>query len=77
MSVEYKFVPEMSENRKPCLAKSENMVYSVITLLPKSIDEIMTETGLEIKEVLGIVGFLASKGYIAEIGKNMYVRLGR
>ena len=73
LSVEYHFTLKMSENGKICLAKSENMVYSVITLLPKSVDEIIAETGLELKETLKSIGFLAAKGYIAEIGKNMYI----
>ncbi|MCR5784653.1 MAG: DNA-processing protein DprA [Eubacterium sp.] len=77
LSIECNFEPKNEDDRKNFLAKNEIMVYSVITLLPKSIDDIVRESGLEFKEVLKVISFLTTKGYITEIGKNMYVRLGK
>ncbi len=76
LSVEY--VPNVKkiENKKSCLVKEENIVYSVITLLPKGVEEIMFECNLTLRETLAILGSLTAKGYIAENGKNMYVRTG-
>ena len=76
LSVECVLNVKKIENKKSCLVKEENIVYSVITLWPKGVEEIMLECKMSLRETLAILGSLTAKGYIAENGKNMYVRTG-
>lgn len=60
--------------KKKPLEKQEMVVYSCLDLHAKSMDEIITESGLELFEVSGILIELVKKGYIKEIFKNYYIR---
>jgi DNA processing protein len=57
------------------LEKEEKLVYSSITLLPKSSMEIQEESGLERREVLRILLNLQLKNMILELGKGRYIRI--
>lgn len=59
------------------LEKREKLVYSSITLLPKSSMEIQAETGLELRELLEILLQLELKKKILELTKGNYIRIRR
>lgn len=65
------------ENKKNInlLEKKEKVVYSVLDLYPKGLEEIASETGMHISAILEILIKLELKGYIREDGKNHYVKL--
>lgn len=58
------------------LASQEEMVYSCLDLQPKNIEEIFQETGLDMKELTGILLKLELEGLIEEPVKNYYARAG-
>lgn len=60
---------------KKMLETDENMVYSSVGLYPKSVEELMEETGLSAAGILRLLVSLEIKGYIQEISKNYYIRL--
>ena len=55
------------------LESAEKLVYSCLGLYPKNPDQIVSETKLEINEVLAMLVSLELKGYVREISKNYYV----
>ncbi len=59
------------------LEKREKLVYSSITLLPKSSMEIQAETGLDLRELLEILLQLELKKKILELSKGNYIRIRR
>ncbi|MCR5526759.1 MAG: DNA-processing protein DprA [Lachnospiraceae bacterium] len=56
------------------LARREKMLYSVLDLYPRTLDELSNMTGLTAAELLGILLQLELKGLAAETGKNNYIR---
>lgn len=56
------------------LARVEKIVYSDLSLMPKSIDSIMEETGLSLSEVTKAIVFLELNDYIKQVSKNTYVK---
>lgn len=56
------------------LESTENMVYSCLDLFPRSIGEVIEETGLEAGKAMEILMTLVLKGEIKEVSKNYYVR---
>lgn len=56
------------------LENLEKLVYSCVDLTPKSLEELMTTTGLSLAELSGILSVLRGKGYISEVYKNYFVR---
>ncbi|SFK80451.1 DNA processing protein [Lachnospiraceae bacterium KH1T2] len=56
------------------LARREKMLYSVLDLYPRTLDELSNMTGLGTAELLGILLQLELKGLAAETGKNNYIR---
>ena len=59
---------------KKLLEKEELLVYSVLDLQPKNIDEILRETDMDILQVIQNLVQLQSKGFVREIFKNYYIR---
>lgn len=59
---------------KKLLEKEELLVYSVLDLQPKNVDEIIRETDMNILQVITSLEHLQSKGIIREIFKNYYIR---
>ena len=60
--------------QKKFLATPKDMVYSCFDLYPKSLDELLAETGLEIADLNQMILEMQLEGLITEISKNCYVR---
>ncbi len=56
------------------LAREENMVYSCLSLQPKSLESICRETTLSVMSVTEAVMLLQLRGLVKEIGRNRYVK---
>lgn len=56
------------------LEKEETLVYSCLSLTPKSVESIFTESGLKLREVINALQRLQSIGLIEEYCKNYYIR---
>lgn len=56
------------------LEKDERLVYSCVDLRPKSIEELLRETKLDMPEMAGILAKLVQKEFVAETFKNCYIR---
>lgn len=56
------------------LAREENMVYSCLSLQPKSLEELCRTTKLPIRSVMESVMLLQLRGLVKEIGRNRYIR---
>jgi DNA processing protein len=57
------------------LAREENMVYSCLSLQPKSLETLCEETNLSVMTVTETVMLLQLRGLVKEIGRNRYVKL--
>ncbi len=64
----------ISKKNKNSLEKEESMVYSNLDLLPKSLEEIMQTTNLEIQKISEALLMLQNKGMAEETFKNYYRR---
>lgn len=60
---------------KFCLASDEEMVYSVLSLMPKGLEQIIDETGLAPQHTIEVLMRLVSKGIAKESARNYYMRL--
>ena len=58
---------------KKMLESAEKLVYSCLGLYPKNLDQLVSETKLNIKEVLEKLVSLELQGYVREISKNHYI----
>ena len=56
--------------QKKFLATPKDMVYSCFDLYPKSLDELLAETGLEIADLNQMILEMQLEGLITEISKN-------
>ena len=52
---------------------AEKLVYSCLGLYPKDLNQLVSETKLDIKEVLEKLVSLELQGYVREISKNHYI----
>ncbi len=70
---------EKSDNSKTfmqnALARQENMVYSCLSLQPKTLENLCRETKLSVNCVTESVMLLQLQGMVKEIGRNRYVRM--
>lgn len=64
-----------NEKNKNILERSDNLVYSCLSLQPRSLEEICLDTGLPPAEVLCILSRLELSGCIKEVSKNYYTRV--
>ncbi len=66
-----------SENNKCkfCLASDEEMVYSVLSLMPKGLEQIIDEARLAPQHTIEVLMRLVSKGIAKESARNYYMRL--
>ncbi len=62
------------QEKKKVLETEENLVYSSVGLYPKSANQIMEETGLQVSMVFQILSALQIQGLIREISKNYYIK---
>ncbi|MEG0805152.1 MAG: DNA-processing protein DprA [Lachnospiraceae bacterium] len=56
------------------LEKEESLVYSCLGLEPKTIDELISGSGLKLLEIINILSKLKEKGLITEYYKNNYIK---
>lgn len=56
------------------LEKEELLVYSCFDFYPKSIEQVLTESGMDLLTLLSTVMDLCDKGYLKEIFKNEYIK---
>jgi DNA processing protein len=56
------------------LAREENMVYSCLSLQPRSLEALCKETKLSVMAVTEAVTLLQLRGLVKEIGRNRYVK---
>ena len=70
---------EKSDNLKGImqnvLAREENMLYSCLSLQPKSLEQLCKETGMSITSVMESVMLLQLQGLVKEIGRNRYAKV--
>mgnify|MGYP002625501352 CR=1 FL=1 len=66
---------EKEQEKKKVLETKENLVYSSVGLYPKSANQIMEETGLQVSIVFQILSALQIQGLIREISKNYYIKV--
>ena len=57
------------------LEKDELLVYSCFDFYPKSIEDVLQETGLELLYLLSVIMQLCDKGMLRECFKNQYIRM--
>lgn len=65
---------KIHEKSEKGLAKKEKMVYSVLDLQPKNIDDVVKEAGLPLSEGMMILLDLELKGFAVHEGGNYYSR---
>lgn len=59
---------------KLLLEKDESLVYACLSLRPKSVEELLKQTGYPMPELAGVLQALIQKEVIAETFKNYYIR---
>jgi len=69
-----KGMKNVTEN-KILLETPEKLVYSCLDFYPKSLNQILENTGFTVSAVMQIIVGLELKGYIKEISKNYYVKV--
>lgn len=66
---------ETSSNfQKLSLEKLERLVYSCLDLTPRNLDELMTETGLTLGELMETLESLREKDCVLEVYKNYFIK---
>jgi DNA processing protein len=69
---------EKSDNSKSfmqnALARRENIVYSCLSLQPKSLEVLCKETKLPLTEITESIMLLQLQGVVKEIGRNRYIK---
>lgn len=70
--------PKKSDNSKTimqnALARTENMVYSCLSLQPKSLEMVSKDTKLSVSDSAEALMLLQLKGLVKEIGRNRYIK---
>lgn len=65
---------DSSQKKKISLENLERLVYSCLDLTPRSLEELLMETGLSLGVLMETLGTLREMGYISEVYKNYYIR---
>jgi DNA processing protein len=65
------------KKEKNVLETEENLVYSCVDLHPCSLQSLVSQLDLPVREVMAILTSLEMKGYIEEPTKNYYTRTGK
>lgn len=68
------YINNETKNTENNLAQKEKMVYSVLGLEAKFIDEIIENTRLTVQETLSALFSLEIKGYVKQVVKNYYIK---
>ena len=74
LNVDVRNIFQNSVKNKKVLESTENMLYSCVGLFPKSMSQLMKETGLNARKTLEVLTSLQLQGIIREVSKNYYVR---
>ena len=74
LNVDARNIFQNSVKNKKVLESTENMLYSCVGLFPKSMSQLMKETGLNARKTLEVLTSLQLQGIIREVSKNYYVR---
>ena len=74
LNVDVRNISQNSVKNKKVLESTENMLYSCVGLFPKSMSQLMEETGLDARKTLEVLTSLQLQGIIREVSKNYYVR---
>ncbi len=67
-------VEASSKKNKLSLENLDRLVYSCLGLTPRSLEELLTETGLGLGELIRALATLRELGVISETYKNYYIR---
>ncbi|MCR4955963.1 MAG: DNA-processing protein DprA [Lachnospiraceae bacterium] len=62
------------KKEKIILEKQESLVYAFLSLVPKGLDEIIAESGMDVKSVIDTLFKLVEMGLAEECYKNQFVR---
>lgn len=76
LSIQYVKFKQKSDKNKKILDTTENIVYSCLDLIPKSMQRLLDETGLEPKILMEQLVTLELQGVVKEISKNYYIKCG-
>ena len=68
------FLKASDKKPKLSLEKSERLVYSCLDLSPRSIEELLKETGMPLGALMENLETLQEKGCVSEIYRNYYIR---
>lgn len=74
LDIEAKGYGQNSVKNEKVLESTENMLYSCVGLFPKSMSQLMEETGLDARKTLEVLTSLQLQGIIKEVSKNYYIR---
>ena len=74
LDIEAKGYGQNSVKNEKVLESTENMLYSCVGLFPKSMSQLMEETGLDARKTLEVLASLQLQGIIKEVSKNYYIR---
>ncbi|MGN0142240.1 MAG: DNA-protecting protein DprA, partial [Roseburia sp.] len=67
--------PDCSEkNNQLLLEKDEALVYSCVDLRPKSLSQLLEETGMQPAVLADVLMGLSGRGLVKEYFKNCYIR---
>ena len=69
-----KKMENMAEN-KILLESPEKLLYSCLDFYPKSLNQVLEDTGLTISALMQLIISLEGKGFIKECSKNYYVKV--
>lgn len=75
MKISCPFGDRIESFSQKVLEKEERLVYSVVDLLPRHIEEILSETKLDIGRLCSVLARLESLGLVKEVHKNYYIRI--
>lgn len=64
----------LTKNKEDKLEQKEKIVYSVLSLEAKFIDEIIEKTRLNVQDTLSALFSLELKGYVKQVVKNYYIK---
>lgn len=74
LDANYKKEIKKTEKEKLMLEREENLVYSVLDLYAKNLEDIASQVSCSFPELLHILVSLELKGLVKEVSKNYYVR---
>ena len=73
LALEYGLISKQTEEKiEPILAGSEAEIYTLIKKLPRSIDELHLETGLDIPAISSMLSVMELSGHIKNIGNGAF-----